>query len=490
MSRKTNHISILQFDNRCISRLRVRRSTRGVEVLAFDQERGSWPTEEALSDALRAFTEAHGLAEDQVYTVLPRHEITARIVKLPSQDPGELEGMVRLSAEEYVPYPAEELVIDLHVLQKMPGGESKVLAVFAHHDVVDAHVELLKEAHIEPEEIFLSTACLASASMAVHTGKVQRHALVNLASGGLEVIVINGQQLEYGRAVGSGQDWALAGDQADDAIEELRVEIGASLSAYRRESEDGEGVDHVYLCSPSVDVTPHAETLTHELAAECTPAAFTNTVITRGSDAVTNLPAVLLGAALVAQERGTVRICLLPESLKAARMQRGAKRTALLFAGLAAALLLALGLLYAVSVHQRQAYIDYLRGRVAAVQPRAEGIVSKQRQLRILEQQVQRDGGVVRLLASLCSLYPESGMNITRFVFTRDEGIEVYGRAKSLKEIELFAEDVGQAGIEAFSKAERSYENRTRERNATVFDYCILLPFPSDEDEQGEGGGA
>ena len=490
MSRKTNHISILQFDGHCITRLRVRRSTRGIEVLAFDQERGNWPTAETLSDALQAFTEAHGLAEDQVYTVLPRHEITARIVVLPSQDPAEIEGMVRLSAEEYVPYPADELVIDLHILQQTPADESKVLAVFAHHDVVDAHVELLKESHIEPEEIFLSTACLASASMAVRTGKAQRHALVDLASGGLEVIVVNDQQLEYGRAVGSGHDWALTGDQADDTIEELRVEIGASLSAYRRESEDGEGVEHAYLCSPSVDVTPHAQALAPELTAECAPASFITSLITRGSDAVTNTPAVLLGAALLAQDRGAIGIRLLPETPKSARAQRGAKRTALLFAGLAVGLVLGLSLLYAVNVRQRQAYIDYLRGRVAEAQPRADGIVSKQRQLRILEQQVQRDGGVVRMLASLCDLCPESDMNITRFVFTRDEGIEMYGRAKSLKEIEVFAEDVGQSGIEAFSKAERSYENRARERNANVFDYCLLLPFPDEEDEEGEGGGA
>ncbi|MCX5759550.1 MAG: hypothetical protein NTU83_13810, partial [Candidatus Hydrogenedentes bacterium] len=95
MSRKTNYISILQFDERGISRLRAHRSSKGVEVAAFDQERGEWSSRDgSLEAALQAFAQKYRLADDQLYTVLPRYDMTARILVLPSQDPSEIAGMI------------------------------------------------------------------------------------------------------------------------------------------------------------------------------------------------------------------------------------------------------------------------------------------------------------------------------------------------------------------------------------------------------------
>ena len=163
MSRKSPNISILQFGEHLIARLRVRRSGKGIDIIAYDVERGNWPAKDgSLDEALKDFAARHNLAEDHVFSIIARHEMTARILELPSQDPAEIAGMIRLSAEEYVPFPADELLIDQCILQKLPDGRSKVLAVFAHQDVVNAHVKTLHHAQLEPEQIFLSTACLAA----------------------------------------------------------------------------------------------------------------------------------------------------------------------------------------------------------------------------------------------------------------------------------------------------------------------------------------
>ena len=500
MTRKTHHISILQFDERLISRLRVRRSTRGVDVLAFDQERGAWSLEDgSLEAALEAFAQSHALADDDVYTVLPRHEMTARILELPTEDPDEIAGGIRLSAEEYVPFPADELIIDQCVLRTLPDGVSLVLAVFAHRDVVDQHLALLGSAGIEPIQIFLSTTCLASASAAAEGGKegacrgqapTRRHALVHLASGGLEVVVMNAKRLEYGRAVASAQDWGLGGDEAAEVLEELRVEIGASLSAYRRQSEDGEGVDAVYLCSEWADVSGYGEALVHELGQDCAPASFARGLLVGGGEAVATLPLVSLGAALTAQGRGVASIRLLPRSVLESRKRSGLKGKAIRLGALAAAVLIALTGLYAALIRQRQAYIRELRARIAAVEPRAKSIVAKTKQLQIIEQQVERSGNVIELLAALCDAFPASGINVTRFVFTHNQEIELYGRAENLEILQTMTQDLidmGKTALPQFAMAQRAYENKVRERNQTVLDYKLIMPFPISE--AAEGGG-
>lgn len=490
MSRKTNNISILQFDERVISRLRVRPGASGVEVIGFDIERGAWSAREgSLESALTAFAAKHQLAEDHVFSVLPRYDMTARILELPSTDINEIDGMVRLSAEEYVPFSSEELVTDQCILGKTTDGGSKVLAVFAHRDVVESHVKLLQAAGIDPEQIYLSTVCLAAAATAARESSPKRYALVNLASGGLEVIVMRGNRLEYGRAVASQHDWLLDEAGAQEVLDELGVEVRASLSAYRRESEDGEDVEAVYVCSETTPVDAHCETLVQDISAsvlvdECVPATFARDVATQGAEMLDTLPMVSLGAALIAQGRSRLEIKLLPKTMLRSRERAGAQRLAMRFGLLAAAIVVAVVGLYAVAVHQRTAYIRELSKQIATIEPHANGILAKQKQLQILQRQVERSGSVLELLSQLVELFPESDMNITHFQFTHNEKVEVTGRTKTLKAIENLAHtltETGKSSIEQFARAQRVYEQEVDEKGQQVWDYRIVLPFPETE---------
>ncbi|HUW60435.1 MAG TPA: pilus assembly protein PilM [Candidatus Bathyarchaeia archaeon] len=479
MNRKSTNINILQFGEHLIASLRVRRSSKGLDVLQYDVERGNWSAKNgSLDDALKEFAARHNLAEDHVFSIIARHEMTARILELPSQDPAEIAGMIRLSAEEYVPFPADELIIDQCILQKLPDGRSKVLAVFAHQDVVNAHVKTLHHAQLEPEQIFLSTACLASAAIAAKQG-AGRFALVNLASEGLEVVVIRDGQLEYGRAVASSQS-------LEDIEEELRVEIRASLAAYRRESEDGESVNDIYLASDCADVAPHCQALAPEFEQPCAPAQFVATLLSQDAAPVPALAAAPLGAALLAQDRGAVSIRLLPQSLVAARQRSDVKRKAIHLAAAGLVALAGLGIMYGQAVQQRRAYLRELRAQISRIEPAAQQIASKQKQLRILQTQVERSGSVVELMASLVDLFPPAGMNITRLIYARESGLEIYGRAENLTQVERLAQDlidVGKASLAQFARAEQAYEHKVLERNIEVLDYKIVVPFQKKEAE-------
>ena len=139
MPKKTRHISILQFDEQLFSLLRVTPSPKGLDVVTFAQKRGSWPREDgSLQRALRTFINENNTAHDKIYTVLPRYEMTSRIITLPTQDPSEIDGMIRFSAEEYVPFSSDDIIIDYCTLEKLADGESRVLAVFVHRDIPNA----------------------------------------------------------------------------------------------------------------------------------------------------------------------------------------------------------------------------------------------------------------------------------------------------------------------------------------------------------------
>lgn len=485
MARKSNRISVLQFNEGLISWLRVRRSPKGIEVDAYETNRGAWSVADgSLEAALRSFVADRGIAGDTVCSVLPRHEMTARILNLPSHHAAEIDGMVRLSAEEYVPYPAQELVIDQCIVEKRSDGSARTLAVFAHRDVVEAHAAILRACGIEPEHIFVSTACLASAAAACSQGEHERYALVHLAAGGLEVLVMNNGVIEYGRGVASAQDWSSLDDAGSDAAEELAVELRSSLAAYRRESEHGEPVDRVYVSSDYADPVSAANALSASTGYDCHPASFAERLLDRRHPAMTSLPLVAFGAAMAAQQRASIEISLVPESILHARRSARMRNQLAKVGGLAAAIVFLAGAVYGQAAYTRSSYMGELQRRIAAVEPVAAGVEHKRAQLVRLQQHLDKRGSALELLARLTELAPRTGLAFTRFAFAHGESLIIQGRAESQNYIFELADSMREAGRERvpqFARARLGPTAPETEQNTPVYQFEIVVPLTSPE---------
>jgi hypothetical protein len=370
--------------------------------------------------------------------------------------------------------------MDQCVLEKQSDGQSRVLAAFAHRDVVESHVALARSAGLEPDEIYMSTACLASVAPHVFVGESGRTALVNVASGGLEVLVLRARRVEYGRGVAMTHDHRLA-----HPSEELAQEVRVSLAAYRRESEDGSGADEIVVCSEWADVAAVSDALAAETGLECRPARITSPLVTRGADRLPGIPLVLLGAALAAQGRADIAISLMPESVVRERERRAGRTRAAMIGGLITALLLAVCGLYAQALVQRSAYLRQLDARLQAVRPVAESVEAKKRQLIRLQEHVDRTGTVLDLLARLCDYMPDSGVNITRFSFSHGERIILEGRADSEGDVFLLSEALREAGrteVPQFVRTRQGPSRPVTERDREVVSYTIVIPFPVAEE--------
>lgn len=483
MARKSNQISILQFDAHLLSRLKVQPSGEAVEVLSHEVQRGTWATEPECVAALRAFAEQCALADDAVYTIIPRHEATVRVLAMPSQNAEEIASMVRLSAEEFVPYPADELIIAHSVLQKLPGGESRVQITLVHRDIIQAHLRVLEAAGIHPAQIYLSTACLTTAFGIAGTATETPTALVALGSTGIEVLVFSQGRLAFSRGVASVQDWAGEGEAALGAQEELAIEVRGSLAAYRRESEDGQGADQLLISCDWAPAARWAEALETDTGKDCAAVPVPAKLVAAGAQHLQGAPWVALGAAFSALGRGKVTVELLPPAVVAGRRMEGA-RALYLRAGIVAALLLiALGALYGQMVYMRTHYIEQLQAKRARLEPNANGITAKQEQLQTLRRQVEQSGTILEYMGALVQSAPEKGLNFTRIKYARESGIELFGRALVLDDIHAFTDRLRgmKDAFALFAQAHSVYEEKSFERNVPVFLYQIDLDQPEEE---------
>lgn len=483
--------AVLQFDAVLISLLRVRIEGGVPAVVSHASARGPWGDEDGtLEAALSRFASEHIQPGDILLSVLPRYDITTRLLELPGENDAEIDGMLRLNAEEHVPYAADELVIRHATLRKLPSGESLVLAVFARTNVVDDHLAMLKGAGLEPEQILLSTACLLSAAAAGAPADPARFALAHVASGGLEVLVLDNRQPVYLRGVSMPQGWSSV--EGETVPEDLIAELRASLSTYRRESPDGIGVDHVYISSDWADAAAISHDVAMETGKETAPAGFLRELVSNGDALPSSLPAALLGAALTAAGKARYPLNLLPEHVRQARRMTGARSQAVRLAALVAmALLLALGL-YVQRSWQYSRYIAELEQQLRDLAPQAEGVVEKQAQLNIIAREVTRQGSVLDLLGAIVGALPEKDINITRFDYDRETGIDIWGRAVSVDNVAQFASNIRMAGTGALAQlrtAHRVYEQQGVERDQSIMMYQIAVPLTESEgDEEAADG--
>ncbi len=450
---------------------------------------GAWGDDEAaLGAALKAFVKQHKLGGEEVYSVLPRHAMTARLLNLPSHDPAEIKQMIRLTAEEYVPFALRDLVTDVCQLEKLGDGHSLALAVFAQREYVEQHIELLRGAGVEPQSVYMRTACLASVAAAAGVDG-ERWGLVHLAKDGLEVLVFHYRALVFSRGVGTSRDWSVLAEDGE-ASEELCLETRATLSSYKRESEDGLGVEDLYVAADGLAPDAAIETLSPEVTAVCQPFTLPDKLIARGKEHVDGVPLSSLGAALTAQGRARAVIDLTPDSLLQTRGHQALPRQVLVAAGLVLAALLSLGGAFAHKYYQNEAYIQELESRARSMAPKAESLMEKQRQLLVLQRAVNQSGGVLECLRLIIDAAPQD-MNISEFAY-RPEGILVKGRAETGSIVDQFSENIREIGRTTqplLELARITGRKNEQEKGQAVVGYEITIPFPLEGEEGAAAGG-
>lgn len=494
MARKSGYISIFQLDSRAVSVFRCKLTGGKPIETTWLRRAGDWSDAEALSEGVRDFVSESELKEDQCYLILPRHDVTTRFITLPSHDMAEIAGMVRFSAEEYVPYSVDELIIDQCVLNPLESGESHVLAALAHHEVVDRNIALLANAGLSPEKVLLSTACMAA--VADECPGDGRFALVNLGPGGIEITVFDKKVPVFSRGIVMVQDWEALCENPEaseglgvldtSASEELAAELRGSLSAYRRESQDGLGAEDIYISCAYANVDKLCAALSERTGKNCMPASFALTQLdASASSTLPGIPLEYIGALREIAGTAVVAINLLPVSETKARRIKGAQRLALRAAAFAALILLALAGLYVQSLYQRRQMIAELEARISKIEPNARGIAEKREALNILRRQVDRKGSIIEQIAKIVESAPDGRVNFTRLSLQRNDGITLWGRAKAVTDVAQFTQNIrssAESYLEFFERARSLYEQQTMEQNTQVFAYQIEVSALEEED--------
>ena len=197
---------------------------------------------EALADALKEFFGKNKLPKRNVRIGLANNRIGVRTIEVSGiDDPKQLANAVRFRAQEALPIPIDEAVLDFQILSEgtaADGSPSKrVLLVVAYRDLIAAYVEACRLAGIRllgvDLEAFALLRALTPAFATEPGGGSERSALVAISIGSERSVlgVSDGFSCEYTRVL----DWG--GNALTDALargleleaneaERIKVELG------------------------------------------------------------------------------------------------------------------------------------------------------------------------------------------------------------------------------------------------------------------------
>jgi type IV pilus assembly protein PilM len=120
---------------------------------------------ELLAEALRGFFRKHRLPRQGVRLGIANNRIGVRILEIAGiEDPKQLENAIRFRAQEALPIPIEEAVLDYHILGERVDGEGvtlrRILLVVAYRELIDRYVAACKKAGVRLAGIDLEAFAL------------------------------------------------------------------------------------------------------------------------------------------------------------------------------------------------------------------------------------------------------------------------------------------------------------------------------------------
>jgi type IV pilus assembly protein PilM len=115
---------------------------------------GTVMDEGRVVSAIRELFDELNVKVKQVAVSISGHAVIIKKISLPPMPDDELEGQVKLAAEQYIPFDINEVNIDFHVLPTAEGdageGEMSVILVAAKKDKINELTELVKGAGLLP----------------------------------------------------------------------------------------------------------------------------------------------------------------------------------------------------------------------------------------------------------------------------------------------------------------------------------------------------
>ncbi len=185
------------------------------------------PWEQLVTNVLQVLFSDRGMKADKVVVSLPGRSVSAHILSLPFSDRKKIEQTLPFEIEAMIPLPLGDILLSDESIEKGPEG-TKVLVLFTEKEILKSHLDLLKEAGIDPNTVLPSWAAMANLWKEVAPSEEEPFAIVDFGDSETSLCVVNDGGIRYGRA------WAQGSALLTQAIQK-GLEVPPALAREKKE---------------------------------------------------------------------------------------------------------------------------------------------------------------------------------------------------------------------------------------------------------------
>jgi type IV pilus assembly protein PilM len=213
----------LDIGTRAVRIAEVQNSSNGPTLTRFGRvllpvgvvDHGEIQDPQAVATAITTLYKRLGLSGKSVHIGMSNRRVVVRVIEVPAMSKEDLDGAIRFQAQEHIPIPLAEAVMDYEVLEEIEGPEGekmqRVLVVAAERSTIQPLLTAVQSAGLEPTTLELNAYPLVRCFGRTNTSA---EAIVDIGAAVTNVVVHQGGKIRFTRILPT-----FGGDDFTNAIE-------------------------------------------------------------------------------------------------------------------------------------------------------------------------------------------------------------------------------------------------------------------------------
>lgn len=380
---------------------------------------------------------------------LPRNKATCRNLKIPAQEPMEIEKMAALQVARFLPFGANGFISGYEIIAIDKDGYSSVNVVIADKDLVENYLEIFREFKPAKISVILNSYGLINAYNYLNPAAGNTIMLVDIDTNQVEVIASAKGKLLFSRSF-------KINLKEENWQETFASEIKTSRDAYIKEVPDNT-LSRITLSGAKEDSQIFADIIQSQtgLKTEIIP---------------NNMFCGLLGLSKLPMDNS---LNLIPKEAKEEERRIKQRKDNLQTALIVGSAILMFVLGGVLHYQYKTTYLKLLRMDLEKISREAKPLEETERRLKILQERSAQKASAVDVIDQIHNLIP-TDVFLSNLSYDEDNQITLNGEAPYLNSVFNFASQLGKAELFQGFEVNIRYASQRKNESAEFVEFEIV----------------